>query len=176
MTVTPRRVVEVKRHLDGRESRFECDLIEVTPSRIVVCFHLERLEGSLTRLDVGTPLDSYGFFWKRRPYNCYYLAPARLPLGSPPTLVRFDVSGDVEYVEGLAALDEVRFLDLELDLLVTPDGARWEDEDEVEAAARAGLLAPSDLARVARARRILDRGHRRVIAEVRRTLAGLRTD
>lgn len=155
MSVERPRILEVKRHLDGRESSFECELVDERPGRVIVCFHLDRLEGSLTRYDIGEPLDSYGFFWKRRPYNCYYLAPARLPLGSPPVLVRFDVSRDVEFVERSGAPDEIRFLDLELDLLVTPDGARWEDEDEVERAEGAGLLSPSDLVRIERARRTL---------------------
>lgn len=168
-----RPVVEVKRHLEGRESRFACELIEWRVDCVIVCFHLDRLEGSLSRFDVGEPLDSYGFFWKRRPYNCYYLVPASGPFGAAPVLVRFDVVRDVEFVESAGSLPEVRFLDLILDLLVTPDGARWEDEDEVEEARRAVLLSPPDLARIERARHTLDGGHRRVIAEVRRTLVRL---
>ena len=170
------RVLEVKRHLDGRESRFECDLVEWTPERVIVCFHLERLEGSLAAYDVGQRLDSYGFFWKRRPYNCYYLVPASGRRDAAPVLARFDVVRDVEFIESDGAPAGVRFLDLILDVLVDPNGAHWEDDDEVEEATRSGLLRASDLARIERARRTLETGHRRVIAEVRRTLAGLGQD
>ncbi len=169
------RVLEVKRHLDGRESSFECELVEQGTDRVVVRFHVEEPERFLGADVAGIgPLDTYGLFWRRRPYNCYYFVPSDAPLGAAPALVRFDVVRDVEFIERSDDLAEVRYLDLVLDLVVTRAGTRWEDEDEVESAARAGLLSASDLARIAQARRTLDTRYRLVIAEVRRTLAGLR--
>jgi len=163
----------VKRRLDGTSVSFECDLVHWTPERVVVLFRVgepARLLGEDVA-DLG-PLDSYGLFWKRRPYNCYYFVPSGATLGSPPVLARFDIVRDVEFERAGEHL-EVRYLDLVLDLLVTRKGLRWEDEEEVEDARRAGLLSASNLARIERARRTLDSRHRRVIAEVQRTLAGL---
>ena len=88
-------------------------------------------------------------------------------------LSRFDVVRDVE----LDSAGEVRYVDLLLDLLVEhgPGGraAQWEDEDEVAAASRGGLLSSADRARIGRARAILGRRHTRVTAEARRLLRRL---
>ena len=50
-------VTEVKRHLDGREGRFECELVARLPSAVVVRFPLETGGGTVY---------SYGVFWPRR--------------------------------------------------------------------------------------------------------------
>ena len=74
--------------------------------------------------------------------------------------------------------DEVRYLDLLLDLLVRVDPAgrlsvRWEDEDEVEAALASGLLDAAGGAYVERARLRLERRHRRAVGEIRALLRRL---
>ena len=177
MSSAPRRVFEVKRRLDGTSVSFECHLVDWTAQRVVVLFRVDEPARFLGDDAAGLgPLDSYGVFWKRRPYNCYYFVPASAPPGSPPVLVRFDLVRDVEFVEATDGRSEVRYVDVMLDLLLRENGPRWEDEDEVEDARRAGLLSASDLALIERARRTLDAGHRRVVAEVRRTLAGLGQD
>lgn len=166
--VTGPRIIEVKCHPDGREERFDSELVHRTRSLVVICFRLDRrwLDGP------GSPsgvLDSYGVFWRRRPYNCYHIV---RPETGEELVTRFDVLRDVEFDAG-----EVRFTDLFLDLRVDrwPHGgvARWEDDDEVEQAARSGLLNRADIERIARARAVLQRGHRRVAAEVRRLLVQL---
>lgn len=165
-------IVEVKRHPDGSEERFDSELVHLTPSLVVICFRLDR-----RWLDEpGAPpglLDSYGVFWRRRSYNCYQIVS---PQTGEELVTRFDVLRDVEF-----DADEVRFTDLFLDLRVDrwPEGgparweARWEDEDELAQAIRAGVLDPADTERIARTRAVLERGHRRVAAEVRRLLARL---
>ena len=161
----PRTVIELKRTLDGREQRFETEFVHRSASVLVVLYRLERGAASL---------DSYGFFWVRRPYNCYHMVK---PPGSADAgrevASRFDVVRDLEI-----APHEVRYLDLLLDLWVE-DGAlrrvvRWEDEDEVADALRNGLLSPADVAYIERARRTLQRRHRRVVSEIRTLLRALR--
>ena len=169
MTATaPRTVVELKRTLDGREQRFETEFVHRSASALVVRYRLERGAASL---------DSYGFFWVRRPYNCYHMVK---PPGSGDAghevVSRFDVVRDLEITP-----HEVRYLDLLLDLWVeegaTEGGAsrvvRWEDEDEVADALREGLLSPADGAYIERARRTLERRHRRVVGEIRTLLREL---
>lgn len=158
--MSDQRVVEVKRHLDGREDRFVSSLVDRTPWRAVIYFRVSPGE-----FETAVPLDSFGCFWRRRPYNCYYIVE---PATGKLVMTRFDVLRDVEFDAG-----EVRFTDLLLDLRVEGGVARWEDEDEVAAAVRAGLLSPADRARLARARAVLERGHARVAAEVRRLLRSL---
>lgn len=160
-------MIEVKRHLDGRCERFACDLLEVTPHRLVVRF---RIPGS-----PATPLErwSYGVFWRRRPYNCYFVtAPGSLA----PLWVRFDVVRDVEFVLD-ARPPEVRFTDLLLDLRLDLEGGRlllrWEDADEVDDARSAGLLTEGDIATIERARRTLEARHARLVREVAALVARL---
>ena len=147
------RIIEVKRRLDGSEQRFACELVRRTSSMVVALYRFD---------SPGGPIDSYGCFWARRPYLCYYMV--RRDDGRE-WVTRFDVVRDMRL-----SADEVRYTDLLLDLWVDEDGARWEDEDEVAAAARSGLLAAADLARIDRARVVLTRRQRAVVREVRRTL------
>lgn len=154
-------VFEVKRHLDGREGRFECELVARMPSVVVVRFPLEAGHG---------PVDSYGVFWPRRSYLVYHLVPRE---AGAPVRTRFDVLRDCRIDAVTEAGGEVFYLDLELDLWVTDGVPRWEDEEDVEAARIAGLLTPADLARIDRTRDLLTRRHASVIAEVRALLASL---
>ncbi len=161
MTTPGARIVEVKRSFDGvREQRFACELVEVRRFRVVVLFHLER---------DGVALESYGFFWVRRPYNCYYAVRAGTV---EPAFVRCDVVDDVQ-IDTAVSPPEVRYRDLLLDLWLDSSGARWEDETEVAAAIAAGALSAADVRRVASARAVLDGGRRRVVAEVRREVVRL---
>ncbi|MSQ36015.1 MAG: DUF402 domain-containing protein [Dehalococcoidia bacterium] len=150
-------IVEVKRRLDGSEARFGCELVARTASALVVRYRFR---------DAGGPVDSYGWFWPRRPYLCYYMV---RPRTGRLVAVRFDVVRDVE----LGAPGEVRYRDLLLDLWVRDGVATWEDDDELAAATAAGLLTFADRARIERARRTLARGHVRIAADLRRALVAL---
>ena len=158
-------IIEVKRKLSGGEERFATELVHRSPSRLLVLYRIERGDDSL---------DSYGCFWPSRPYGCYHIVrPPGAPDAGREVLSRFDVLRDVEMIG-----DEVRYLDLLLDLVVRVDAAggvraRWEDEDEVEAALASGLLDAAGGAYVARARRTLERRHRRVVGEIRALLRRL---
>ena len=158
-------ITEVKRKLGGGEERFATELVHRSPSRLLVLYRIERGDDSL---------DSYGCFWPRRPYGCYHIVrPPGTPDAGREVLSRFDVLTDLEVVG-----DEVRYLDLLLDLLVrvSPAGrlsVRWEDEDEVEAALASGLLDAAGAAYIERARRTLERRHRRAVGEIRALLRRL---
>ncbi|MFN8639618.1 MAG: hypothetical protein U0360_09225 [Dehalococcoidia bacterium] len=155
-------IIEVKRSFDGaRESRFHCELVDLNRDRIVVLFRFER---------DGRDLDSYGVFWRRRGYNCYYAVPKGG--GGAPVFVRFDVVRDVELAARTALL-ELRYTDLLLDLWVDAAGARWEDEDEVAIERAAGRLGVADAERIERVRGRLERGHPRIAREVRAMLREL---
>jgi hypothetical protein len=166
--VTGPRIVEVKRHPDGHEDRFDSELVDLTASRVVICFRIDRrwLDGPGSS---PGQLHSYGVFWRRRPYNCYHIVH---PDTGAELVTRFDVLRDVRFDAA-----EVHFTDLYLDLRVDRWHERrvasWEDDDEVEEAVRSGLLIAADLDDITRARATLDRGHRRVTAEVRRLLTRL---
>ena len=160
--ITPAQpVIEVKRALDGSpERRFDCDLLEATAERVVVLYRFEL---------AGEPIASFGVFWRRRAYNCYYAIPAG---GGAPVFVRFDVLRDFEFARDVHP-PEVRYTDLLLDLWVEADSASWLDEGEVAAEFTAGILTDEDGRIIEATRALLDRRWRRVTSEVRTLLRTL---
>lgn len=157
-------VEEVKRSPDGRVQAFRCGLLEATSARAVLLFVTEReVQSGGYRFPPGSR--TYGLFWARRPYNCYRMH------GPDGALIahRFDVVDAVRFRPG-----RVEYRDLLLDVWVPPAGAPYiEDEDEVEAAAAAGLLTAAEAERVRRVGALLLRRHRRIVAEVAAVLAAL---
>ena len=157
------RVTEVKRHLDGRIERFACELVVRRPHLAVLRFDLS--EEGLRRAGLVFPGGgrSYGFFWRRRPYNLYRI------VGLDGRLIahRFDVVEGVR-LEG----EEVSYTDLLLDVWVEPrGGVRVEDEEEVAEYARRGLLSKGQRARIERTRALLLRRHGAIAREAARLLS-----
>ena len=162
MTGEPSRtVIEVKRHLDGREERFETELVHEARGALVVLYRMPESPRG--------PLDSYGCYWSGRTYVCYHMVrPEGAADAGREVVTRFDVACDIEIADG-----EARFRDLLLDLVVEDGRARWEDEDEVAEAIRSGALGPADAAYIERSRRTLEQGHRRIVRDVRWLLTRL---
>jgi hypothetical protein len=152
----PGRILETKETLDGRSQTFDCTALHLSPSLAVVRFdHPAERRTAAFFFPAGS--HTLGYFWTRRNYNCYRIA-------GPDAVViayRFDVVDRVRIRPG-----HVSYRDLLLDLWLSPSGeVTVEDEDEVEAAAAAGLLGERDVARIDRTRSLLLRDHRRIVAE-----------
>jgi hypothetical protein len=119
-----RPVEERKRKLDGRVLRYPCLGLEVAPARAVLLYRVaEGLDLHGLRIPAGSA--SLGVFWPDRPYNVYrWLAPDGQPLGlycNAATGTRI-------------AADAVQWLDLEVDVVIAPDGRhRVVDLDQVPA-------------------------------------------
>jgi predicted RNA-binding protein associated with RNAse of E/G family len=150
-------ILEVKRHLDGREETFECEGLVVTRDVAVVRFVNPKPIGTLP---AGSA--TLGFFWRRRPYNLYrFLAPDGDLLGH-----RMDVVADVRIEP-----ERLEYLDLVVDVRVSPTGElEIEDEDEAKEVAERGLLRPEHLAAIERALRTIVRDHRRILRDALQTL------
>lgn len=158
------RITEIKRTLDGREQRFDCTALHVTPRLALVRFdHPAARDAGGIHIPVGSW--TIGHFWRGRAYNLYrFTAPDGSVLG-----YRFDVVDGVRITDG-----RVRFTDLLLDCWLLPGGVPvFEDQDEVVEADEAGLLSPRRRAIIARTHGLLEREHARIIAGAERELAGL---
>ena len=155
-------ITEVKRHADGAEHRYECELLALRPHVAIVLFrHWRGRSAGGFRFPRGSR--TYGFFWKRRPYSLYRMT------GPDGRLIahRFDVLDDCRL-----SANEVSYLDLLLDIWVAPDGrVQVEDEDDVAAWAGAGLLSKAQRQRIERTRTLLLRRHRAIEREAERLLA-----
>jgi predicted RNA-binding protein associated with RNAse of E/G family len=148
----PGRILEVKRHVDGREEVFDCERVLVTPNEAVVRF---RIPVDVGIVPAGTM--TLGFFWRWRNYDLYrFTSPEGEVLGH-----RFDVVSEVRI-----APDRVRYLDLLLDVLVTADGTvTVEDEDDVAHAISDGLLTERQLQTIERTRDLLVRSHDHIVRD-----------
>lgn len=159
------QIIEVKRQLDGSEQRYACALVHRGAGVVILRFHLERPPWDPA---LG-PLDSYGCFWPRRSYGLYHMV---RPADGAERVTRFDVLRDVDISDPA----EVGYTDLLLDLWTEPATPghsavfRWDDDDEVAAAAALGTLATADRAIIERTRRLLGARHRRIVSEVRAML------
>ncbi|MGD9892451.1 MAG: DUF402 domain-containing protein [Dehalococcoidia bacterium] len=155
-------ILETKESLDGRSETFACTALSISRSLAIV-----RFDHPAERRVAGffIPAGSYtvGFFWARRTYNCYrFTGPDQVAIA-----YRFDVVDRVRIRP-----EHVSYRDLLLDLWVSPAGAiTVEDEDDVTAAAAAGLLDQHQLAMIERTRSLVMRSHARIIAECE-SLAG----
>jgi hypothetical protein len=155
--VSPARITEVKRRLDGTEERFECEALLVTEDLAAVSFTNPKAVG-------GVPKGSstLGFFWRRRNYDLYRISSPDGELLAH----RFDVVDEVRIEP-----DRIEYLDLLLDVRVSPTGeVEIEDEDEVRRAADAGLLDDRRLEAIERALRTITRDWRRIVREALRSL------
>lgn len=156
---SPPGIVEVKRQLDGREQRFECEPVLLSATQVIVLYRVQRPGRQ------PSALYSYGVFWSDRPYSCYYMV---RPDDDIEHVTRFDVVRDVQLSEA-----EVSYTDLLLDLWVEGGLPRWEDEGEVDAAVASGLLSTADREYIETARRELERGQARIREDIRAQLRSL---
>jgi hypothetical protein len=152
-----KRIKEVKRHLDGRVQTFDCEPVRVEEDRAVVSFRLPTRVGDFPR---GTR--TLGFFWQNRSYNLYrFLSPDGDLLGH-----RLDVVADVKIEP-----ERIEYLDLVVDVLVSPTGdVHVEDEEEAKRAAHKGLLEPQHLEAIESALGTILRDPRRIFRDADRLL------
>jgi len=118
----PREILEIKETLWGEREEFLCELIRQGQSEVVLLYRLSRpwcVEDVL--LPAGTL--SFGYFWEDRYYNAYHwLTPDGVSLG-----IYFNISDSTRFMR-----ENVCWRDIEVDILVTPDGrCRILDEKEV---------------------------------------------
>ncbi len=144
--------MEVKRHLDGRVEEFDCEAVDVSDDRAVVRFRMPKAVSDIPR---GTI--TLGFFWRNRNYNLYrFLSRDGELLGH-----RLDVVADVRIEP-----DRVEYLDLLVDVLVSPTGeVHVEDEDEAKRAAQKGRLEAGHVQAIERALGTILRDPRRIFRD-----------
>jgi hypothetical protein len=146
------KFTEVKRRLDGSEERFACELVHRTKSFVVVSFPLPAAVGDLPK---GST--TLGWFWTRRPYDLYRF------VGNDGGVLRhrFDVVDEVRIAD-----DRVEYLDLIVDVLVSPTGEiTIEDEDELQRAAKRGRVDERRVEAIERALTTIARDWRRIVRE-----------
>ncbi len=127
-------VLEVKRTLRGGVHTFPCRAIDMARDRAVLLYTLPQ-PAKVADLTLPAGTLTIAYYWVGRPYNVYHwISPEGETLA-----YYFNLSGPVTLTH-----DTVEWEDLEVDVLVTPDGrARVLDEDRLpeSAAGRRGEIA-----------------------------------
>ena len=151
-------VFEVKRRLDGSVRTYPCEAAEIGRDHAVLLYRLPG-QGRVADLVLPAGTLTVAYYWADRPYNVYHwIGPSGETLG-----YYFTLSGPV-----CIGTDRLEWEDLEVDVLVTPDGrVQILDEDAVPASAAARL---PEIAR-ARERALAERPA--VVAEVERASRAL---
>jgi len=146
-------VLEIKRRLDGSVRTYDCETAEAAGDHAVLLYRLPAA-GRVAGLTLPAGTLTVAYYWADRPYNVYHwIAPSGETLA-----YYFNLSGPVRI-----GRDRLEWEDLEVDVLVTPDGrVQVLDEDAVppDAAAR--------LPEIARARERVFTDWRAVVDEVER--------
>jgi predicted RNA-binding protein associated with RNAse of E/G family len=118
-----RRIVEVKRTLDGKVIEYPAELLVSEDERAVLLYRLDEHEvigGGRITLPAGTL--SFGYFWVDRPYNVYHFT------HGGDTLVYYINIGRIHSLTD----SELAWDDYAVDVLAFPDGTvEVLDEDEV---------------------------------------------
>ena len=146
-SVVPGRIVEVKRRLDGTETRFDCERIVVEPGRRAVIRYILGRAWSVPGIALRPGMETYAHFWIERSYNAYHWLDGGRTIG-----VYFNIGVCDEI-----ARDRVRWTDYIVDVLATPDGEmRVLDEDELAADTPDAVRAVIDRTRAALGERLAD--------------------
>ncbi len=144
--------MELKRKLDGRTMRYACEPVEMGPAFAMLLYR-HPVALSLAGVAIPAGSRSYGLYWTDRPYNVYHWVAAE-----GETLACYCNAA----TETRIAPASVEWLDLEADVLITPDGrGRVLDLEEVP-----DELSPPHRAALAGALRALADGPA-VLAEAR---------
>ena len=156
---SPVNVLEVKRRLDGTVRTYACEAAELAGDHAVLFYRLPG-QGRVAALVLPAGTLTVAYYWADRPYNVYHwIAPPGETLA-----YYFNLSGPVRI-----GREQVEWEDLEVDVLVTPDGRiQILDEDAVPASAAARLPE------IARARECVLADWRTVVEEVERASRALK--
>jgi hypothetical protein len=131
--------IEVKRHLNKPDERYQCELIRKEPDAVVLRYISDRSFQS-SELGISFPPGciTIAFYWQSRPYVFWGIySPQKQLLGY------------LAHICKEMRIDEnsVSYLDMLLDIWFFPDGRRVIlDEDEVAECVEAGVLSQEDTA------------------------------
>jgi len=155
----PAPITERKIKPDGTVREYQCELVRLDTTVAVVRFLMENggeIFGTPIRVPPGSV--SYGWFWRRRPYNLYRMHTRDGELIAH----RLDAVADVLLSPGV-----IEYRDLALDWWVAPDGTIIEeDRDEFDALLRAGKVSERDAAAATAATLQIYSRYRHIIDDV----------
>ena len=157
-----KRITEIKRHLDGREERFECELVSMELGEAVIRYVWHRdqpFRDGPIYLPAGDTI-TWAFYWEGRHFLVYKFMAADGKLFGH----RFDICEKVKIRP-----DTISWTDLMLDLWVDPrNKIHVLDEEEVEISKARGLLAPHHLKIIEQTKHHLLEKHKIILGEVTR--------
>lgn len=154
------KIIEIKRHLDGRAEHFECELISMKPAEAIIRYVWHRdkpFRDGPIYLPAGDSI-TLAFYWEDRHFLIYKLMAADETLYG----YRFDICEDVKIYS-----DKIIWADLIVDLWADPENKITVlDEEEVEAFKARGLLTPRQLVIIQSTTQYLLSHYQQLLAEI----------
>jgi len=125
-------IAEIKEHKNKETQRFRCTVLHREANYLVVSFHSEK-EGNIKDIIIPSGSTTIAHYWKDSGYVVWRMyGPEGRLIGT-----LFHIAKDV-----IIAGKQVRYLDLIVDIWITPDGKlRILDEDELEECKKAGVIS-----------------------------------
>ena len=125
-------IEEIKEHKNKETQRFRCTMLHREANYLVVSFHSEK-EGNIKDIIIPSGSTTIAHYWTDSDYVAWRMyGPEGLLIGT-----LFHIAKDV-----IIASNHVRYLDLIVDIWITPDGKpRILDEDELEECKKAGVIS-----------------------------------
>lgn len=115
-------IIEVKRRLDGSETRFTCDAALVEPGQRAVLIYVIDSPWEVPGVRLRPGMRTLAHFWMDRPYNVYHW------LDGGRTIGHYFNIGECSEISN----ERVVWNDYAVDILITPAGlTRVLDEDEL---------------------------------------------
>ncbi|OLC56394.1 MAG: hypothetical protein AUH85_06640 [Chloroflexi bacterium 13_1_40CM_4_68_4] len=150
-----RQIVEVKRRLDGTETRFNCEPVLIEAGRRAVILYILDRAWAVEGVALRPGMKTYAHFWMDRPYNAYHWLDGERTVG-----LYFNVGACSEISPA-----RVAWTDYVVDILVTPDRtATVLDEDEL------GVETPLEI------RQIVDETRTRILRELPALIAEIEAE
>jgi hypothetical protein len=160
------KFLEIKRHLNKPDERYDCELIRKEPDHVVLKYISDRVfESAKLRLKFPPGCVTLAEYWRSRPYAFWtILSPAGELIGYLVHICR-----------GLKIFeDSLDYLDMLLDVWFYPDGRHVVlDKDEVKQCIDAGCLTKADAKYIDAAKEEAIRDFPRNAAEAKKIASAL---
>lgn len=145
---------EIKRHLNKPDQTFICDLVHYEENHVILKYYSED-PGQISDIKIPPGSTTMAYYWSDRGYVLWQMFDNTGDLIG--TL--FHICSEVDISE-----TEVHYLDLLLDIWITPDSSiRILDQDEVTEAHASGRLTAQQLFQIEKNKHLITNNHKTII-------------
>lgn len=149
--------LEIKRHKNKPDQRFNCELLHREPGYAVLRYSSNK-PGLIADIHIPPGSTTIAHYWQQRPYVAWRMFDCTSHLiGS-----LFHICSNVHILD-----DHLSYDDLLLDIWIAPEGSlRVLDEDELNACVKTGLVSNAELGYIRKAQQHITQHYPEIINEL----------